>query len=197
MAYELIDELRLINQPISHDRLSTMLSTVEQLHKPATVEVAEYVFPGKALLWGCRDIIANLQYVILLFVNDIVADVRLRSLDFSLLFLDTNNEMLADITVKEVLVQAIHASNVSDAKRALRLVNHRLTAVPVNHDHCCQLLSLLTAVMKELSEVCATNFQDMKRYLFTLGGVRRRCEAPLDPHVREGIFAMVRLLQTC
>jgi len=55
-AFELVDWLRLVNNPLSFGDIRQLVSIVERYHKPALKELSEHLHPAHGLLWEAFDI---------------------------------------------------------------------------------------------------------------------------------------------
>ena len=58
-AYELVDWLRLVEQPLGTTEIRRLASTIVKLHAPMLEEFAEYIDPANMSLWNSLDAFAQ------------------------------------------------------------------------------------------------------------------------------------------
>lgn len=56
-AFELVDWLRLADQPLGHDEVTRIAAVIENFHKPALSAFADYLDPAQKLLWTGLDVL--------------------------------------------------------------------------------------------------------------------------------------------
>ncbi|GJE99428.1 ribosome 60S biogenesis N-terminal-domain-containing protein [Phanerochaete sordida] len=174
-AFEAVDLYRFMHMPTSGEQFNALLSTLEELHKPAAAAFVDFVFPAQGVVWGSEDLASRLSNL---------------QCDFTTLFMHADIATLASPPSRSALVQALPGANTVDAKWALRLVDHRL--VSTEPSDAGDLLHLLSECVQKIMYFNNSALLDVLQFLFKLPGVQRIFRSALPASARPGLVEFLK-----
>ncbi|KAJ8490078.1 hypothetical protein ONZ51_g2525 [Trametes cubensis] len=171
-AYELVDWIRLVGPRLHPSELERLMKVTESLHMPALKELLQDVNPRETSLRSCA------------------SDESLQTADFTLLFLHTTHDSAKDREWRTVLARSLVASTsgVVVARRAVRLILHRLAPSSLSEEAVGSYLSLLSEAIDGLRS-CGRVGDAAALVLFILDSdvIKSLCSKSLNATAREGL----------
>ena len=175
-ASELIDWLRLVNQPLSPSQIGQLANQISKLHAPAIRDLVEYLDPQQSNIWDGLEVVSTFQAQYVIFILFFSSSYHSHSLDFSWLFLHAREDEIMDEKCRVVLCDSVFTQTPSlvDLVRVVRLIMHRLPAQQQseNEGAVTGLLLVLARIMKRSKVVLSPGeFTSLKAMVFEHHGV--------------------------
>ncbi|KAG5635154.1 hypothetical protein H0H81_012205 [Sphagnurus paluster] len=116
-AFELVDWLRLIEGILEAEEIRKVGVIFGKLYPPALSFISQYTFPAEGALWRGLDLSSRFDELRELF-------------DFDFLFLHAAEAQVVDQSCRRILAETAlgREPNLADARRAVFLISHRLSA---------------------------------------------------------------------
>ncbi|PFH47812.1 hypothetical protein AMATHDRAFT_6373 [Amanita thiersii Skay4041] len=158
-AYELVDWVRLVGEPLGPEGVGMILEVVKELHPPAVSAVVDHLDITENNLFDVMD------------VDDL--DEFGSYISFQQLYLHADRTRLFDESCRASLckVMFIHCPELVDLKRVLNLIGHGLSSVHAHQSLGNALLLLIADMVKLASRVLSTaDFDSLKEFVYTNEG---------------------------
>ncbi|KAJ7505347.1 ribosome 60S biogenesis N-terminal-domain-containing protein [Mycena galericulata] len=154
-AFEIVNWVRLVGAHTLHE-IRAASDLVTRLHLPALTEFAESLDPDQKLLWDGLNIVDDFP--------------RIRHyLSFDCLFIHSSISEVVDETRREILVDTAFtgAPTLTDVKRAISLINHRLSVSMDVPESTSGLLFLMASICRRSALILSpADSVDLKEHIF-------------------------------
>ncbi|KAJ7590818.1 ribosome 60S biogenesis N-terminal-domain-containing protein [Mycena floridula] len=180
LAYELVDWLRLVNQPLGVPEALRITAMVSLLHPPALKTLCQSLGPSPSLIWEGAGLLAR-------------PDVIALHLDFDWLYTNTQPDQLRDESCIRILQQTIFCRKPTLAflKRTMRLVTRSLTnmddkAIPD------LILFIGSVFQRSRSVISPQEIKTLKDFVFIqCNPIKRLCMSASCPRPTEEAIARI------
>ncbi|KAF8219132.1 hypothetical protein L208DRAFT_1448990 [Tricholoma matsutake] len=185
-AYELIDWLRLIEQPYGTTEVRRLSAILVKFHIPSLLEIGEHLDPMQVSFWDAVDLV--LPY----------PELRMH-LQFDVLFRHSSEQQLTNTTCRTILADAASkgAPAVVDIKRVVCLIEHRLSHSEGRSHIGYGLIMLLTSILERLSlTMSSVDILSLKEFVFVRPGIIKTSlmSETLSDLVRDGYHQLVKIV---
>ncbi|KAF8622432.1 hypothetical protein AX15_007016 [Amanita polypyramis BW_CC] len=159
-AYELVDWVRLVEEPIGCDEVNCIIDVVKDFCPPALSAVVAHLDPTEHTIWEAIDV----EEYLMNFPG---------SISFQQLYLHADEPVLLDEEPRAVISRTLaRSSSLLDIKRAIRMITHGLTlAASLQDEFCSALVLLLAEIVEDVSHtLSAADLEALKEELFVHEG---------------------------
>ncbi|KAK2459367.1 hypothetical protein APHAL10511_008611 [Amanita phalloides] len=183
-AYELVDWLRLVEDPIGLDEVNCVVDVVKDFYPPALSVVVDNLDPVEHSIWEAIDVE---QYLVEFSA----------SFSFHMLYLHADKSVFLDEEPRRMICRSLtNSPGLLSVKRAIRLVFHGLNPTSSRDELHSALLLLLTNIMEDVSLVLSAPDVDMlKEEMFARdGNLKSLCITPdIADSTRDALKRLVRV----